>query len=124
MKARSRPRSSSAVSLSWKSMSSLRARAGPVVGWVAVVGGSVVDLGGQVVLHAHLRDQLELGLEPVGVRLLADELALEQRPGAVVALGHAQRDAAVVALDGGALEVEVEAELLGDRLAHPHRVQA
>src|SRR5947208_15968718 len=72
------------------------------------VGSSVVDLGGEVVLHPDLADQLDLALEPVGVVLLTDETPFEQLTGAVVALLDGQGDAAVVALDGGDLDCEVE----------------
>jgi hypothetical protein len=61
-----------------------RIAAGPIH-LVALGGGSVVDLLGEVEALAHLLDQRQLGLQPVGVLLFAFEDLLEQVAAAVVA---------------------------------------
>ena len=80
-----------------------------------------MELLGEVALVADLADRLLLGLQPVDVVLLAGQDLGEELAGAVVALGDAHRDAAVEALDGGVLELDVELELLGHGLADAHR---
>src|SRR5690348_10521385 len=63
-------------------------------------------------------DQLELGLDPIDVLLLGDQDLLEQLAAAVVAQAPATLDAVVQGGDGSALEIEIEAELFRDGLAH------
>src|ERR1700722_8342065 len=84
---------------------------------------SAANLLGQVVGLAELADQLELGLEPIGVILFAREYPLEQIPGAVIVLGHAQGDAPVQSGDGLALQIEAEGQLFDGRLSDLHRSQ-
>src|SRR5215813_3159100 len=78
----------------------------------------------EVVGFARLTDQLELSLDPVDVLLLGDEDVLEQLAAAIVAETAAALDAVVQCGDRGALEVEIDAELLGHGLAHVDLAQA
>src|SRR5262245_8016096 len=73
---------------------------------------------------AHLLDQRELALEPVDVLLLAAQDVLEQVAAAVVAEAAAELDAVVQEGDGGALDLEIQPELLGHRLADVDPAQA
>src|SRR5262245_48145683 len=75
------------------------------------------DLLRQVVLQPDLIDEGELRLEPVGVLLLAGQDVDHELEGAVVAERAHRLDAVVQELDGAALEVEVQVELLLYRLA-------
>src|SRR5690606_28179006 len=72
----------------------------------ACVASLRVDLLGEVVLLADLPDQLELGLDPVGVLLLGDQDPREQILGGAVAAGARRLDALVEELDRDALELE------------------
>jgi hypothetical protein len=78
----------------------------------------ILDLLREVGGDAHLVDEGELGLEPVGVLLLALEDLLEELGGADVAGAPALLDPAVQDVDGALLEIEIEAEHLRDVLAH------
>src|SRR5262249_5349107 len=79
---------------------------------------------GQAVGLPGLTDQPHLSLDPVDGRLLGDEDVLEQLAAAIVAETAAALDAVVQCGDRGALEVEIEAELLGHGLAHVDLAQA
>src|SRR5262249_33496773 len=81
--------------------------------------GLLPHLLGQVGLFAQLLDQAELGLEPVEMLFLALEDVLEEVAGRVVTLVDADCDALVQPGDRLPLDVEVERELLGNRLADP-----
>ena len=76
-----------------------------------------LDLLREVVLEPDLGHERELRLEPVGVLLLVPEDVLEQLGRAVVARPPAELDARVEDLDVGLLGLEIQAELLRDRLA-------
>src|SRR5262245_28453467 len=77
----------------------------------------------EIGLLAELLDQAELRLEPVEVILLALEDVLEQVPRRVVSLGDAEGDRLVQPRDGVDLEIEVELELLRNRLADTHAAE-
>src|SRR5207249_2495100 len=81
---------------------------------------SGLDLLGQVVPFARLRDQAHLGFDPVRVVLLTFQHLLEELPGAVIARASGRLDARVEEADRVTLELEVEAELLGHGLADVH----
>ena len=75
-----------------------------------------MDQLGEVVGVAQLADQLELGFEPVGVRLLAEQDLLEQLATSVVAELDAASDATVETIDRLVFELEGELQLL-DRVS-------
>src|SRR5690349_9998901 len=70
------------------------------------------------------RDQVELGLEPIQMLLLAHEDVFDELAGAVVADLGAKRDALVEARDRIDLELTVELQLLRDGLADVDLVEA
>src|SRR6266702_2263521 len=84
----------------------------------------VLHLLSEVVLRAHLVDERELRLEPVGVLLLFLEQILEELGGAVVAHLSAELDPAVEDRDRLHLDAEIERQLLGHRLADVDLLQS
>src|SRR5437867_782237 len=80
----------------------------------------LLDLLGEIVALAGLRDEHELGLDPVGVLFLALEDRRQELAGAVVAEAAGDLDGGIEGLDGRLLHLEIEAELLGHRLADVH----
>src|SRR4051794_3012052 len=86
--------------------------------------GSVANLLRQIIRFADLRDELELGLEPVGMVLFALEHLFEHVARAVVPAVEALADAPVEPVDRLPLEVERKGQLLADGLADPDRSQS
>src|SRR5262249_4357490 len=82
------------------------------------------DLLCQVVGLACLGDERQLSLEPVRVLFLAFEHLLEELAGPIVSEAAGQLDAVVEPLDGRLLDLEVQPELLGHRLADIDLAQA
>src|SRR5204863_9907228 len=78
---------------------------------------SLLDLLGEIVCLARLRDQRELRLDPVRVLLFAFEDVLEEVTRAVVAETARLLDPGIQRLDRRLLELEIETELLGHGLA-------
>src|SRR5215510_12305295 len=85
---------------------------------------SLLHLLREVILLADLADQLELGLEPVGVLLLSDQDPGEQILGGVVASLAGGLDALVQERDRRVLELKIALELLLDGLADAELVVA
>src|SRR5262245_3375622 len=85
---------------------------------------SLLHLLREIVLLADLADQLELGLEPVCVLLLADEDPGEEILAGVVARLAGRLDTLVEKRDRGVLELEVALELFLDGLADAQLVIA
>src|SRR5205823_1168160 len=73
----------------------------------ATAGSRLLDLLRQVVGVAHLLDELELRLQPVGVILLAVEDVFQELARAVVAGGARRFDAGVEAHDRVLLHLQV-----------------
>src|SRR5262245_64452899 len=83
----------------------------------------LLDLLGEVIALPRLLDQRELSLDPVGVLLLGLQDRFQQLAAAPVPQGPALLDAGVEGADGRLLDLEVEPELLGHRLADVHLAQ-
>src|SRR5262249_22317530 len=80
----------------------------------------LLDLLREVVAFAGLRDQRQLGLDPVRVALLSLQEVLEELAAAVVAQAPGRLDPGVEHADRVALELEIQPQLLRHRLADVH----
>ena len=79
------------------------------------------DLLRQVQRITELADEFELGLQPIGVVFLASQHRLEEIAAPAVVFGHTEVDTRVEAGDRLGLEIEGQAQLLGDRLTDQDR---